>query len=190
MRNGGPTDVWIWVYGHGVPMIFGIPIVKYHRITDNIFLGPQHGKLGRRLLGTAGITASLNLRSVYCDVDHGVGFSDYLHLSIKDMSPPTLAQLREGAEFIHRVIDDGGRVYVHCQGGLGRSPTMVAAFLINEGRSLEEACRMIYAVRPFTAFEPSQLERLKEFEREIRRTSRDSAEDPVGKIIEPQELQL
>jgi len=75
------------------------------------------------------------------------------------------------------------------QGGLGRSPTM-AAFLINEGRSLEEACRMIYAVRPFTAFEPSQLERLKEFEGEIRQTSRDSAEDPVGKIIEPQELQL
>ena len=67
---------------------------------------------------------------------------------------------------------------------------MVAAFLVSEGRGLEEACRMIYATRPFTAFEPSQLERLEEFEREIRRISRDSAENPVGKTKEPQELQL
>ena len=129
------------------------------------------------------------MRAGYSDVDHGVGFADYLQLPTKDGTAPTLTQLRQGVEFIRRVVDSGGRVYVHCQTGLGRGPAMAAAFLISEGRSLEEACRIIYSARPFTDIRPSQCEMLREFERESCPTS-PASEKPGGKRKEPQELQL
>lgn len=166
LRENGARGTWKWLYGHGVPTVLGIPIIKYHRVTDRVYVGPQHGKFGRRMLAGAGVTASLNLRTGFNDVERGLGFGDYCQLSTTDGRPPTLEQLREGVEFIRCVTDNGGSVYIHCQTGLGRGPTMAAAYLINEGRSLEEACRMIRAVRPFTDIRPEQMQRLREFELE------------------------
>jgi hypothetical protein len=165
VKEDGARDVWHWAYGHGVPTVVGVPIVKYHKIMEGVYVGPQHGKLGHRRLAAAGVTASLNMRTGYSDVDNGVGFGEYLQLPTTDGTPPSLEQLREGAEFIRRVVAGGGSVYIHCQTGLGRGPTMAAAYLISEGRSLEEACEMIRTVRPFTDIRPGQLERLQEFER-------------------------
>lgn len=166
IKADGAGGTWKWLYGHGVPAVMGIPIIKYHRIADGLYVGPQHGKLARRVLTGAGVTASVSLRLRYNDVERGLGFGEYCHLSTSDGSPPNQEQLREGVEFIRSVINGGGSVYVHCQTGLGRGPTMAAAYLISEGRSLDEACRMIRAVRPFTHITPPQMERLREFELE------------------------
>jgi hypothetical protein len=166
LREDGAGNTWKWLYGHGVPTVLKIPIIKYHRVADNIYVGPQHGKFGQKRLAAAGVTASLNLRTGFSDVERGIGFRDYCQLSTMDGTPPTLEQLREGIEFIRRVTDSGGSVYIHCQTGLGRGPTMAAAYLISRGRSLDEACRMIRAVRPFTNIRPEQMQRLREFELE------------------------
>jgi len=37
----------------------------------------------------------------------------------------------------------GKRVLVHCEGGLGRSPSFVAAYLVFKGHSAEEAVDLI-----------------------------------------------
>ena len=166
LREDGAANAWQWLYGHGVPTVLGLPVIKYHRISDRIYVGPQHGKLGKLRLAGAGVTASINLRTGYNDVERGLGFGDYCQIPTQDGTPPTIAQLREGIEFIRRATENGGCVYIHCQTGLGRAPTMAAAYLISEGWSLNEACRIIHAVRPFTDIRPEQMQRLREFELE------------------------
>ena len=164
-QRGGSQEALRLLLGHGVPKVLRTPILRYHRITDHIYLGPQHGKLGKRWLAKAGITASVNLRTVHSDTDHGLTFGEYCHLPTNDGEPPTQEQLARGVDFIRRVIDNGGRVYIHCQTGLGRAPTLAAAFLISEGFSIDRARGLISSVRPFTNLTSTQLEALAVFER-------------------------
>lgn len=165
MREDGVRDTWKWLFGHGVPTVFGIPIIKYHRVDDRIYLGPQQGKFACRLLASIGVTASVSMRTEYDDVNNGVGFSKYLQLPTQDGMAPSVEQLEQGADFIQHVIDNGGAVYVHCQTGLGRGPTMVIAYLIGTGLTFQQAYEMVESVRPFTSLTKSQFERLSEFER-------------------------
>ena len=48
-----------------------------------------------------------------------------------------------GAKAIKTLIDNKIKVYVHCQRGHGRSPTLVAAYFILQGMSAEEAIKKI-----------------------------------------------
>ena len=176
-RTAGPGELWSWVYGHGVPTVFGVPIIRYHRITEQIYLGPQHGKFGRDRLRKAGVTASLSMRIGYSDVENELAFDDYLQLPTTDGSAPTVDQLHAGSEFIDRVVREGGSVYIHCQTGLGRGPTMAAAYLISQGMTLNDAVAAIKRVRPFTDLQPSQLEILQEFENACRGIDRVAARE-------------
>ena len=166
--SAGPGELWAWAVGHGIPTVFGIPIMRYHKITEQIYLGPQHGKFAHRRLANLGIAASVNMRTGYSDVENGIGFGEYLQLPTTDGEAPTLEQLYQGCEFIRRIVRRGESVYIHCQTGLGRGPTMAAAFLIGEGRSMEDAIATIKRVRPFTDIQPSQIDVLRRFEADCR----------------------
>lgn len=175
LGSAGPRELWAWAYGHGVPTVFGIPLIRYHSITEQVYLGPQHGKFAHRRLANVGIAASLNMRTGYSDVENGIGFGEYLQLPTTDGEAPTTEQLREGCEFVRRIVRRGESVYIHCQTGLGRGPTMAAAFLIGEGESMEDAIAAIKHVRPFTDLQPSQLAALRRFEA-VCRESRSGSE--------------
>jgi protein-tyrosine phosphatase len=90
----------------------------------------------------------------------------YLHLPTIDDDAPSLDHLRQGVEFIHNVIQSGGKVYIHCGAGVGRAPTMAAAYLISQGHSLDEALALIRKPRPFIALTPPQMAQLQQFEQQ------------------------
>ena len=54
-----------------------------------------------------------------------------LHHSLEDGGVPTLHQLFLAVENVKSVISGGGRLLVHCYGGLGRTCLIVAAFLLS-----------------------------------------------------------
>ena len=54
-----------------------------------------------------------------------------LHHALVDGSVPPLHQLFQAVENIKSVINGGGRLLVHCYGGLGRTCLVVAAFLMS-----------------------------------------------------------
>ena len=60
--------------------------------------------------------------------NHGL---QVLHHSMEDGNVPTLHQLFLAVENIKSVISGGGRLLVHCYGGLGRTCLVVAAFLMS-----------------------------------------------------------
>jgi protein-tyrosine phosphatase len=75
----------------------------------------------------------------------------WLHLPIVDVSTPTAAWealWQRQRNVVHDILDAGGRVLVHCKGGLGRAGTVAARILIERGHSPENAIAAVRAVRP------------------------------------------
>jgi ADP-ribosyl-[dinitrogen reductase] hydrolase len=59
---------------------------------------------------------------------------------------------------LHGTLERGGRVLVHCRGGLGRAGTIAALMLIERGWSAPQAISDVRAVRP-GAIETEEQER-------------------------------
>ena len=175
-RNHGLAPTLLWLYVRGVDFIRGVPFHRHCRITPTIYVGPQFRKSGKRALERWGITGSVNMRSKHDDALHGLTFDQYCHLPTIDDQAPTLNQLERGVEFIYQVLSKGGKVYIHCAGGIGRAPTMAAAYFIHQGMGLEEAIALIKKSRPIIRIMPPQLEQLERFE-DLKRNSRDESQE-------------
>lgn len=86
-----------------------------------------------------------------------------IHLPTIDHTAPTLLQLKTGVNFIHKEIKDGGKVYIHCRMGEERGATMIVAYLISTGMTLEDALSLVKSIRKFVNPRKMQLEQLAVF---------------------------
>lgn len=168
LRDHGLKTTLIWTYGRGLAKLTGVPTMRFSKVTPNLYVGPQYTTRGMEHLKKHGVTANVNLRIEYDDAAHGLAFAKYLHLPTIDDDAPTLEHLAEGAEFIRDEIENGGTVYIHCAGGIGRAPTMAAAYLISTGKTLDEALAMIRKPRPFVLLTDIQMKQLRAYEASVR----------------------
>ncbi|MGE0326021.1 MAG: dual specificity protein phosphatase family protein, partial [Polyangiaceae bacterium] len=67
-----------------------------------------------------------------------------------------------------KALERGDRVAVHCHAGLGRTGTMLAAFLIYRGETAEAAITRVREVRPSYIQSQAQLDFLKRFAEDCR----------------------
>lgn len=94
---------------------------------------------------------------------HKVGIGDFeermpegmlhLQLPIKDASVPGRAweeRWKKEGRLVHSVLRRGGRVCLHCMGGLGRTGMVAARLLVEFGVHPEDAIRMVREARPGT----------------------------------------
>ncbi len=103
------------------------------------------------------------MQAEFDDSTHGLALDNYLYLPTIDWEAPSLDHLYQGVEFIQNAVDDGGKVYIHCMGGLGQSPAMAAAYFISKGMTLEEALDLLVQGRPMVGLSDVQIEQLKTF---------------------------
>ena len=164
LRTQGVRTTLLWSYARGIPAVTGIPTMKYSRITPEIYVGPQYRRAGKRKLLRTGINGIVNMRIEFDDAARGLALEHYCHLPTVDDHAPTLDDLHQGVAFIHKVTAGGGKVYIHCGGGIGRAPTMAAAYFISQGLRLDEAIGLIRKSRPFIKMMPVQMEQLQRFE--------------------------
>jgi protein-tyrosine phosphatase len=164
VKTQGVYPAIIWLFGHGIPKLTGIPFEKYSQITPQIYVGPQIRKFGKQKLELWGINSSVNMRIEFDDVAHNVALAHHCHLPTDDDCAPTLAQMQTGASFIHQKVTAGNKVYIHCRSGIGRAPTMAIAYFISRGYTLPEAIQLIKRSRPFIQLTQHQIEQLKLFE--------------------------
>jgi hypothetical protein len=163
LTRQGPAVTALWATDHLVRIITGAPIRRVSQITPQLHVGGQYRQRGWRLLEKRGITAVVNLRTEFDDATAGIAPDRYLYLPAIDDTPPTLEQLREGATFIAEEVARGGGAYVHCGAGVGRAPTMAAAYLVSTGLTPGEALARIRSVRPFIRIKPGQAEQIERF---------------------------
>ena len=71
-----------------------------------------------------------------------------LHLPVQNSDPPTQAQLDVGVAAITDALRSGRRVAVHCGAGLGRSGTLLAAYLVAAGADPAAAIQQVRDARP------------------------------------------
>jgi hypothetical protein len=151
-----------WLFNVFNRLILDQPIRSQCQITPQLFVGAQFHRRGWRVLHNWGITGVVNMRSEFNDLGLGVEIPAYLHLSTRDDDAPTLDSLRKGVDFIHNEIEKGGKVYIHCGAGVGRAPTMAAAYLVSAGMTPQQAWEAIRKERIFirpTRVQREQLER-------------------------------
>ncbi|MGZ3637596.1 MAG: phosphatase domain-containing putative toxin [Ktedonobacterales bacterium] len=88
-----------------------------------------------------------------------------LHLPIDDLTAPTPELLDLALAFIDRQRAQGRKVAVHCLMGQGRTGTVLAAYLVRGGATVEAALRELRAVCPGAVGVPEQERALRAFER-------------------------
>lgn len=153
----------LWAADHAVRIVTGAPIRSVSQITPQLHVGGQYRQRGWPKLAQRGITAVVNMRVEFDDNDAGIAPPRYLHLPTVDDEPPTLEQLREGVTFIAQEIARGGGVYVHCGSGVGRAPTMAAAYLVSTGLTPDQVWTCIREARPFIRPKPAQVQQIERF---------------------------
>ncbi len=163
LSDRGLQQTWLWLYEKITRLQHGISPVETSKVSERVFVGGQQYKRGLDALRQLGIGATVSLREEADDSARGVALPRHLWLPTPDDGAPTLDQLREGVAFIREAIQAGHGVYIHCAQGVGRAPTMAAAYLIAEGHSPQSALETIRKVRPFITPTPIQLRRLVEW---------------------------
>jgi protein-tyrosine phosphatase len=135
-------------------------------ITPHLAVGGRIHPEDIKELAAAGVTHVVDTRSEYCD-DAGALAKEhigFLHLPTDDMRPLTIEQMLHGAQWVQERMEQGGRVLIHCEHGVGRSALLTSAVLVYEGMHAYDAMHLVQEKRWQAAPNHRQVKRLREFE--------------------------
>lgn len=138
--------------------------LDFSYVTDGIYIGTNQccqKDFDKKLLKD-GVSVDISLEEERIDAPFGVEF--YIWIPVKNHTAPTKDQLEFGVAALEKVVSMKKKVYVHCQNGHGRAPTLVAAYLIkNKGYAPTEAVAFIKSKRPATHLQDAQIAALRSF---------------------------
>jgi len=105
-------------------------ISKITLIHDSIYLGNMQNAKNKAELLEAGITHVVNCCAAKCGNYFPEAFK-YLSLEIKDTPEFDLSSyLFVAFEFIQTALDMDGKVFIHCNQGISRAPSILLAYYI------------------------------------------------------------
>ncbi len=94
-----------------------------------------------------------------------------VHLPVPDFAAPPPAVLDAGITAVRAAVAQGGRVAVHCGGGLGRTGTFAACYLLSRSPDLtpEEVVARLRRLRPGSVETKGQEEAVRAYAARVRR---------------------
>lgn len=143
-------------------------VFDYSVITDQIFLGSDLCKAGVCLIHgdefkKLDVFVEINLSQERNELPPK-DIESYVWLPVVDGHAPNVHQLDIGTAIMNEAVENGRKVYVHCTNGHGRSPTLIAAYLIRyKNLSVEAAMQLLKVKRPEIHIEDVQIKALEEF---------------------------
>ena len=160
---------------------------------EGLFIGDHVAADNKYILSRAGITHILTV---------GAGLypkfpQKFTYKWISEIDSPTTNLKQHFAvcyQFISNVVDNGGRVLVHCYAGISRSATVIISYLMRAHElSLPEATSYLRSKRWFIQPNPGFIKQLQQYQKEIRSKDRfiakiDNRYDPKSMMISPKQL--
>lgn len=142
-----PTLVWNLLLGR----VFRLRQWWNELDDEPIILGALPFSQDVSRLRSIGVTGVINMCIEYRGPEkqyHQQGM-EQLWLPTVDFTPPSLEDVLRGVDFIDKHINAGGKVYVHCKAGRGRSATVVLCWLLRKrGLSPQQAAAYLTKQRP------------------------------------------
>jgi len=89
------------------------------------------------------------------------------HLPVADLTPPSPDDIRAALGVIESAHEAGRPVAVHCAAGLGRTGTVMAAWLVTQGLDADAAIARIRELRPGSIETDEQEEAVRDFARSL-----------------------
>lgn len=135
-------------------------------ITPNLAVGGRIHPEDIKALAASGVTHVVDTRSEYRDDAEALAKEhiELLYLPTADTQPLTSEQMFQGAQWVQERIEQGGRVLIHCEHGVGRSAQLTCAVLIYDGMHAHDALQLVQQKRWQAAPNHRQVRRLREFE--------------------------
>lgn len=128
------------------------PHERIDRVAPWLYIGPALSADRVADLVEQGVTHVLDLREEGSDnpaLMEQMGLR-WRRIPIADRAAPGDDQLEAILDWLDSEVDTGREqaVYVHCHAGLGRTPTIAIALLMQQQLTLAEARRIVFAARP------------------------------------------
>ncbi|MBI2450917.1 MAG: dual specificity protein phosphatase family protein [Parcubacteria group bacterium] len=142
--------------------------LDFNQITKYIYIGTNtccQLHFDERLR-EIGIGADISVEGERLDAPYGVWL--YLWLPVQNAYAPTKNQFLAGVAAINQIIKQKNKVFVHCEKGHGRAPTLVAAHLLTQGYTIEKAISLLQEKRPVIHLNKRQINALKKFSKIIK----------------------
>jgi hypothetical protein len=123
-------------------------------LNEELCVGGRITQRRAAALQAGGIEAVVSLQGERMD-DMG-DLRAHLWLPSDDGRPPAPTQLAQGVRFIAGQLAAGRKVYIHCHAGVGRAPTLAAAYLVSTGLTPNDAIAVVRAARPWIRMNSKQ----------------------------------
>lgn len=131
----------------------------FHWLTEDLAVG---GCYPRARIGELairhGIGAIVDLRAEDRDDEERLRATGirFLHLPTPDLEPATTGMLDRGVRFVQEQVEQGTKVLIHCQHGIGRAPLLALCVLVEQG--FEPLAALERAKDARSAVSPSRLQ--------------------------------
>ncbi|HEX8704433.1 MAG TPA: phosphatase [Myxococcaceae bacterium] len=135
------------------------------RVNDWLWVGGSVSRAQYKELAAQGITAVIDMRAERCDDAAALAALgiELLHLPVTDRYPPSVEQLMRGVDWALPRLKAGGRLYTHCEHGVGRGPLMGLAVMVAQGAEATAAYRAVREARWQCTLNDRQLNGLSDF---------------------------
>jgi predicted protein tyrosine phosphatase len=115
-------------------------------VTDHVAAGHapiSHDQLNA--IKAAGVRAIVNLCGEYGDlhqIEADAGF-DVLYLPLADECAPAPAEMEKAFAWMDAIIGRKDKILMHCRFGIGRTGTLLLAYLIRQGLTMKAAEKLL-----------------------------------------------
>ena len=119
-------------------------------VTDHLAVGcapMSHEQLAS--IREQGVDVILNLCAEFCDLhelEAAAGF-EVRYLPVPDEEAPDLAELERALEWLDEAVYLGKKALIHCRHGIGRTGTVLNAYLLRRGLGHRMAARILKPLR-------------------------------------------